>query len=867
MFRCISWVRRALSHSAALLALATPAAAQVSGPSLLIGPNTSTSSETAHIEGIRNRSFGTGTITHLTVDSNGDVFFDPDVPRKTVAESVTQPWTFTNGLNVGGNLAGQSGTLNVSTPTQISGTTTSFVMNESDAGTNLKNWQLFSDAGKISLRALTDALGSPTELWNGYRTTSTANVFELGSAVGRLGFATTNYTDIGSYTHPAKAIYTRELIADVFTVIEKQVIGNGSFRVGRGTTLTRAIDGTTTTIFTKQKSFRYLDFGILQGLGSSGQPQFEVVRITTSGPADCTGTVSPLPTLCASLDNDDYAYTVERNKDGSSTNSWISGDGISATDRFLDIWAWATAVITGGGAILGDRPLVYFDFNVVSPQPNRAATTGSATISAGASSGGVGLFPGSGSRWFRTSTDGELFSVSIAAINTGTNHAAMLACAMSIELIYDVVSPVAGTFIAPVTKGNTAGLDTTSTFAVLHFGAASGADSGKMQLFGTPAAGGSWVALSPKITPSQTGHHLVFTYNNINGGMAYVDGVATGGVLAPSTPGGCMQVNTHPVATNAKGTTGSVDELAIYARDLSPAEAKAHYEAFLTNRAGLSAGPTVGGFERISDTDWWDVQPRWICGNVVGFYGFLQATYGCGWGDVTATYVTATASDGFSIWSAGTRKFWADTTGNLSLLGNLDIGSGGQFTMGSSPTCVDGVGTGVLLSGGASPALCMQDGTNHLFFTAGGVLSLKSQTFRIDATGGTFMTAKTNSTFSQSNGYNFDSALSGTDPSLWAWETSGTDRRVRIDNFVTQANTPANISLSVSEASTDSATFHLSTGTAAGSGDSYADFIVTSFRVNGNAGTIATLSCSAGQAVKTITVRYGLVTAVTCGAP
>ena len=43
--------------------------------------------------------------------------------------------------------------------------------------------------------------------------------------------------------------------------------------------------------------------------------------------------------------------------------------------------------------------------------------------------------------------------------------------------------------------------------------------------------------------------------------------------------------------------------------------------------------------------------------------------------------------------------------------------------------------------------------------------------------------------------------------------------------------------------------------------------VTTGYKVNGTAGTGATLTCAAGQAVKNITVSGGIVTAVSCGAP
>lgn len=87
-------------------------------------------------------------------------------------------------------------------------------------------------------------------------------------------------------------------------------------------------------------------------------------------------------------------------------------------------------------------------------------------------------------------------------------------------------------------------------------------------------------------------------------------------------------------------------------------------------------GPSIVGNVRLSSTynDW---APRWAIGNLNGVYGYSGSTYGAAFGDASATNVTVDATNGFRIRSSTTNKFHADTSGNLSITGDLSVGTAG----------------------------------------------------------------------------------------------------------------------------------------------------------------------------------------------
>lgn len=94
-------------------------------------------------------------------------------------------------------------------------------------------------------------------------------------------------------------------------------------------------------------------------------------------------------------------------------------------------------------------------------------------------------------------------------------------------------------------------------------------------------------------------------------------------------------------------------------------------------------GPTICGNVR-TGTTYNAYGPRWCIGNLNGVYNYGADTYGAAFGDAAATNVTVDATNGFRIRSGTTNKFVADTSGNLSIVGDLSIGTSGVIRSGAT---------------------------------------------------------------------------------------------------------------------------------------------------------------------------------------
>lgn len=96
------------------------------------------------------------------------------------------------------------------------------------------------------------------------------------------------------------------------------------------------------------------------------------------------------------------------------------------------------------------------------------------------------------------------------------------------------------------------------------------------------------------------------------------------------------------------------------------------------------AGPTIVGNVR-TGTTYSQVAPRWAVGNLSGIYNYPgPEVYGAAFGDASAINVTVDATNGFRIRNGTTDKFTADIAGNLSLVGNLTMGTSGVFKSGAT---------------------------------------------------------------------------------------------------------------------------------------------------------------------------------------
>lgn len=114
----------------------------------------------------------------------------------------------------------------------------------------------------------------------------------------------------------------------------------------------------------------------------------------------------------------------------------------------------------------------------------------------------------------------------------------------------------------------------------------------------------------------------------------------------------------------------------------------------LYSTAGIlssGSGPTIVGNVR-TGTAYNAYAPRWAIGNLNGLYGYGATTYGAVFGDPSATNLTVDATNGIRIRSGTTNKLAANTSGDLSLTGDLSIGTSGDLRIGATAY---GTGTGL----------------------------------------------------------------------------------------------------------------------------------------------------------------------------
>jgi hypothetical protein len=147
---------------------------------------------------------------------------------------------------------------------------------------------------------------------------------------------TVNWTsDVGSQTLKLRKLYAAELEVD--TLVAQDVIATigGEVLTIPTSTLSAAIDASTTAI-----TVEHNDFAVDDQLWLEARGQFEMLLIT-AGP---TGT-GP------------YGYTVTRNRDGSGGNSWIAGDAVVSTgttgDGYIHQYARSGRFAGTGPTIVG----------------------------------------------------------------------------------------------------------------------------------------------------------------------------------------------------------------------------------------------------------------------------------------------------------------------------------------------------------------------------------------------------------------------------------------------------------------------------------------------------------------------------------
>jgi len=345
--------------------------------------------------------------------------------------------------------------------------------------------------------------------------------------------------------------------------------------------------------------------------------------------------------------------------------------------------------------------------------------------------------------------------------------------------------------------------------------------------------------------------------------LFYKDGVLTNTFTytqSVTTSTNNLVIGSNPTSLSGNEFDGYIDEVAVYNYQVPGDRIALHYASALNRSISkFTIGPTLCGNVR-TGTAAFDVAERWCLGNLAGTYGYnsTASVYGFASGNPSATWVSVDATNGFRILNGSSIKLSADTSGNLFLLGDLEVGTAGAFYSGSKLSCTGGTGIWMAYNSG-NPQACFGDADDYLHWD-GSVLSLKSKELTIDDDG-ILLNARTTDSFNFGHSYAFRSSFTNYNIGMWAYELdAATDNLdLRLQATTTRSNTTTRIHMLTSDEDNDIAAITLNTGTAAAS-DSNINFSAARITVDlthtGFSGTKVAGSC-------TFTIYKGFITNVT----
>jgi hypothetical protein len=796
-------------------------------------------------------SSGTGTINPAVVDSDGDVLEDSNT---TVSTAGAWTWggagSFTSTLGITGNLSGNTGILQLGSDARMSTTQPTFMLHESDAGSNAKYWALDADTGSLYLNLYDD---TPSALNTAFRLDRTGIVpgdWRWGSLLSTIRCETNGGCSLGSLSKKHLTIHAWELW--VQTLVAQNTIATigGRILVAPTTELTRDVVVADTTIYVKHNQARTNDTLMLQANGL-----FEKMLVTSNA-TDCSVSGNCTPS------GSDFKYTVTRNRDGTGANDWAAGSAAlnegNTGDGYIDIYSDRSATSEGyPGQVVSDGPAVYFRMNDdTSTQSFDLMGSGLAAAEGGTQSAGLGV---SALLWSSPADE--------AWENTGGAGYLSVADTAGLRITGDLTIEFFAAWQR--TTARTEVIVSKHYEAEYHIQVAS---DGTFSFCHGTSVGPTFTCVSSSAgyVPNDTvSHHYAVVRDSVSSPkriLFYKDGALTHSFTytqSVTTSTNNVVIGSNPVALSGNMWDGYLDEVAIYNYQVPADRIALHYNARLNSSISkFTIGPTLCGNVR-TGTAAFDSAERWCLGNLAGTFGYATsptAVYGLAAGNASATWVSVDATNGFRIMNGSTEKLKADTSGNLSLTGNLTMGTAGIFSSGTKPDCTIPFGTGIYMSNNSgSPVVCFGTPADYVQWD-GTDLTILSNNFSVK-TGGVFVNPRTTATWATDYGYNFDSAFSGDKPALWSYETS-TERRMRLDNKTTQSARTAGLSFAVDDEDTDGAAMTISTGTTT-NGDSEisissTNFVMgsTNFVVSGNNGLTTTVVVPCG----TLSFSKGVLT-------
>jgi len=255
--------------------------------------------------------------------------------------------------------------------------------------------------------------------------------------------------------------------------------------------------------------------------------------------------------------------------------------------------------------------------------------------------------------------------------------------------------------------------------------------------------------LSANLAPA--GGTITVKYNNFaNGDRIYLE--ANGSVewmAVTSTAGGSAGAYTYTVTRNLDGSGADTWSAGDAIVDTGTT-GNGFIDLFSTSGVLSGNGPTIIGNVR-TGTTYNNIAARWAIGNLKSIYGYSATdVYGAAFGDASNTNITIDATNGIRIRSGTTDKFKADTSGNLSLTGDLAMSTSGVIRAGATAF---GTTTGYWLSYNAgTPQFRIGNPSADYFQWDGSNVKLVSANLTIDNSG---VTMAPTTTISGSRSYKF----------------------------------------------------------------------------------------------------------------
>lgn len=318
----------------ALLALATAAQAQTTTiradrlaalQRIVVGTGTFGSTSPIQISGLPSGLTPAGAVI---VDSSGNFGSSTDYPRKSVAETVTGNWVFTGNIDFRSNLADSTGNLTLNDAVDVVGalSVTASTGLPAQVSANLVHAGGFSSP--VSGRTyIGDATGWEWLLSSRISSTTTDRISFTDTGTIRPA---ANYSGaLGQDSRKWAELWSAELKVETLVAQDTIATIGGRILVGKTSVLTAELPYTSGYLYIKHNAPAVDDVLYLEGGG-----QVEFVSIATyvgACPASCPAGVTG------------YAYTINRNLDGTGANDWQAGDAIFNTRQtgagFIDLYS------------------------------------------------------------------------------------------------------------------------------------------------------------------------------------------------------------------------------------------------------------------------------------------------------------------------------------------------------------------------------------------------------------------------------------------------------------------------------------------------------------------------------------------------